>query len=161
MIDVGLFDPLIKTVLRVVQGDPAKIAVGTVVLTVLVALDGDGASTFLITVSAMLPLYRRIGMSPLVLAGTVALGAGVMNMIPWAGRPRARWPRWISRARTSSCRSCPAMIAGIAWALFAAYVIGRKERGRIGVAGSTARRSTRRSIARCAGRRRCSSSTRS
>jgi citrate-Mg2+:H+ or citrate-Ca2+:H+ symporter, CitMHS family len=51
MIDVGLFDPIIKTVLRAVKGDPAKIAVGTVVLTVLVALDGDGASTFLITVS--------------------------------------------------------------------------------------------------------------
>ena len=49
------------------------------------ALDGDGASTFLITVSALLPVYKRLGMSPLVLTGVVCLGAGVMNMIPWGG----------------------------------------------------------------------------
>ena len=134
MIDVGLFDPIIKAVLRAVKGDPAKIAVGTVVLTVLVALDGDGASTFLITVSAMLPLYKRVGMSPLVLAGTVALGAGVMNMIPWGG-PTARAMAALDLESSEVFLPVlPAMIAGIAWALFAAYIIGRKERQRIGVA---------------------------
>lgn len=55
----------------------------------LVALDGDGASTFLITISALLPVYKRLGMRPLVLAGVVCLGAGVMNMVPWGG-PTAR-----------------------------------------------------------------------
>ena len=48
----ALFDPVIRTVLRWAGGDPMKITVGTAVVTLLVALDGDGASTFLITVSA-------------------------------------------------------------------------------------------------------------
>src|SRR5687767_7894866 len=89
MVDVGLFDPAVRRVLRWAKGDPLKITVGTAVLTLLVALDGDGASTFLIMVSAMLPIYQRLGMRPLVLTAVVCLGAGVMNMVPWGG-PTAR-----------------------------------------------------------------------
>ena len=89
MIDTGLFDPLIRGILRLAKDDPLRIAVGTAVLTMCVALDGDGASTFLITVSALLPIYKRLNMSPLVLTGVVCLGAGVMNMVPWGG-PTAR-----------------------------------------------------------------------
>lgn len=88
MVDEGLFDPVIRRILAWAGGDPVKITVGTAVLTLLVALDGDGASTFLITVSALLPIYQRLGMRPLVLTGTVCLGAGVMNMVPWGGSDR-------------------------------------------------------------------------
>ena len=37
----------------------------------------------MITVSAMYPLYKRLGMNPLILAGVVMLGAGVTNLTPW------------------------------------------------------------------------------
>ena len=85
MLDVGLFEPMIKRLLRFVKGDPLKVALATAVLTMAVSLDGDGATTFLITISAMLPLYQRLGMNRLVLSGIVCLGAGVMNIIPWGG----------------------------------------------------------------------------
>jgi hypothetical protein len=71
MLDVGLFDPMIRRLLRFVKGDPIRVALATAILTMAVALDGDGATTFLITVSAMLPLYQRLGMSRLVLSGIV------------------------------------------------------------------------------------------
>jgi CitMHS family citrate-Mg2+:H+ or citrate-Ca2+:H+ symporter len=133
MIDLGLFDPVIRKVLAWAGGDPMKITVGTAVITLLVALDGDGASTFLITVSALLPIYRRIGMRPLVLTGVVALAAGVMNMIPWGG-PTVRA---MAALNVSSAELflpvLPAMGAGIAWVLVAAYLIGRRERKKIGV----------------------------
>ncbi len=133
MVDEGLFDPAIRRILRWAKGDPMKITVGTAVLTLLVALDGDGASTFLITVSAMLPIYKRLGMRPLVLAGVVCLGAGVMNMVPWGG-PTARA---MAALKVDSSElfvpMLPAMGAGIVWVLFAAYMIGRKERQRVGV----------------------------
>ena len=133
MVDAGLFDPAVSRILRWAGGDPLKITVGTAVLTLLVALDGDGASTFLITVSALLPIYRRLGMRPLVLAGVVCLGAGVMNMVPWGG-PTARA---IAALGTDGAELflpvLPAMLAGIAWVLVAAYLIGRSERRRIGV----------------------------
>ncbi|WP_116109971.1 CitMHS family transporter [Amycolatopsis ruanii] len=133
MIDAGLFDPAVRRILRWAKGDPLKITVGTAALTVLVALDGDGASTFLITVSALLPLYQRLGMRRLVLAGVVALGAGVMNLVPWGG-PTARA---MAALNADSGRIflplLPAMLAGIAWVLLAAWLIGRAERRRIGV----------------------------
>lgn len=133
MVDAGLFDPAVARVLRWAKGDPLRITVGTAVLTLLVALDGDGTSTFLITVSALLPIYTRLGMRRLVLAGVVCLGAGVMNLVPWGG-PTARA---MAALHLSSADifvpALPAMAAGIVWVLVAAFLIGRSERRRLGV----------------------------
>lgn len=131
MVDVGLFDPIIRTVLRWAGGDPMKITVGTAVVTLLVALDGDGASTFLITVSAFLPIYKRLGMRPLVLTGVVALAAGVMNMIPWGGPTVRAMAALDLESSDVFLPVVPAMAVGIVWVLFAAFIIGRKERARI------------------------------
>lgn len=76
MIDVGLFEPMIAKILSFVKGDPLKVVMATAIITMLVGLDGDGSSTFMITVSAMLPLYMKLGMNRLVLACVVGLGAG-------------------------------------------------------------------------------------
>src|SRR5690606_7181330 len=132
MVDAGLFDPAVRRVVRWAGGDPLKITVGTAVLTLLVALDGDGASTFLIMVSAMLPVYRRLGMRPLVLTAVICLGAGVMNMIPWGG-PTARAMAALDLTSGEVfVPVLPAMGAGILWVLVAATLIGRAERKRIG-----------------------------
>ena len=64
MIDVGLFDPVVKLVVRAVHGDPMRIVVGTAVLALVVSLDGDGSTTYLIATAAMLPLYTRLGSEP-------------------------------------------------------------------------------------------------
>jgi CitMHS family citrate-Mg2+:H+ or citrate-Ca2+:H+ symporter len=39
----------------------------------------------MVTVPAMMPLYARLGMDPLVLTCTTALAAGTMNILPWGG----------------------------------------------------------------------------
>jgi citrate-Mg2+:H+ or citrate-Ca2+:H+ symporter, CitMHS family len=132
MVDAGLFDPAVRRVVRWAGGDPLKITVGTAVLTLLVALDGDGASTFLIMVSAMLPIYRRLGMRPLVLTAVICLGAGVMNMVPWGG-PTARAMAALDLTSGDVfVPVIPAMGAGVLWVLVAAVLIGRAERKRIG-----------------------------
>ena len=56
MLDAGLFNPLIERLMRVVGGDPVKLCLATAALAMLVALDGDGATTFLISVTALLPV---------------------------------------------------------------------------------------------------------
>ncbi|MEU5845272.1 CitMHS family transporter [Saccharopolyspora shandongensis] len=133
MVDAGLFDPAVTRILRWAKGDPLKITLGTALLTLLVALDGDGASTFLIAVSALLPIYQRLGMRRIVLAGVICLAAGVMNMVPWGG-PTARA---MAALKLDSSQLflpvLPAMLAGILWVLLAAYLIGRAERKRLGV----------------------------
>jgi len=133
MIDAGLFDPIISRIVQLVKGDPLKVVVGTAVITMIVALDGDGASTFMITISAMLPLYKKLGIKPLVLSGVVALGAGVMNIAPWGG-PTARAMTTLNADASQLFNPVlPAMAAGILWVLVAAYLLGKKERKRLGV----------------------------
>ena len=56
MIDVGLFNPLIERLVGLVRGDPVRLCLTTAALAMLVALDGDGATTFLISVTALLPV---------------------------------------------------------------------------------------------------------
>ncbi|UUU35635.1 citrate:proton symporter [Streptomyces sp. CA-210063] len=131
MVDAGLFDPLIRGLLRAAQGDPLRITVATAVLTLCVALDGDGASTFLITVSALLPVYKRLGMNPLVLSGVVCLGAGVMNMVPWGG-PTVRAMAALKLDSSDVFNPVlPAMGFGVVWVLVASYLLGRRERNRL------------------------------
>lgn len=133
MIDTGLFNPMISKMLRLVKGDPLKVVVGTAIVTMLVSLDGDGASTFMITITALLPLYKRLKMNPLILSGVVALGAGVMNLAPWGG-PTARAMSTFNADSSQLFNPViPAMIAGIVWVLASAFWLGKKERQRLGV----------------------------
>ncbi|WP_226527060.1 CitMHS family transporter [Metabacillus niabensis] len=133
MNNAGLFDPIISRVLKMVKGDPLKIAVGTAVIAMVTHLDGSGASTFLITIPALLPLYDKLGMSRLVLAGVVALGAGVMNIMPWGG-PAARAGSALEIDPGAIFTPLiPAMIAGIIWVLFVSYILGKRERKRLGI----------------------------
>jgi citrate-Mg2+:H+ or citrate-Ca2+:H+ symporter, CitMHS family len=89
MMDAGLFDPLVRRILSAVGDDPLRIAVGTAALSTAVSVDGDGTTTALIVITAMLPVYRAVGMSPLILATLLGLTNSLMNFVPWGG-PGAR-----------------------------------------------------------------------
>lgn len=135
MIEAGLFDPLITKILSIVKGDPLKVVIGTAVLASLVALDGDGTTTYIITVSAMLPLYIRLKMNPLVLTCVSMMAFGVMNILPWGG-PTARAISALNLdANEVFLPLVPVMLGGILWVLFTAYVLGKKERKRLGILG--------------------------
>ena len=133
MIDTGLFDPVIAAIVRFVKGDPLKIAIGTALLTMLVHLDGDGTATFMITVSALLPIYKRLGMNRLLLPCIVALSAGVMHLVPWSGTMARAMNVMQTDASNLLVPILPSMIGGILWVLAVAYYLGRKERKRIGM----------------------------
>ncbi|MEV4948486.1 CitMHS family transporter [Streptomyces sp. NPDC053755] len=132
MIDVGLFDPIVRGILRFCKADPVRVVVGTAVLAAIVSLDGDGSTTFMITVSAMYPLYKRLGMSLVVMTGVAATANGVMNTLPWGG-PTARAATALKLdAADVFVPMIPALGAGLLFVLLLAYVLGRRERKRIG-----------------------------
>lgn len=85
MQDVGLFNPLVKGLIRLTRGNVILAALGTAAIGIIAHLDGAGASTFLLTIPALLPLYKALHMSRYVLLAIVAIAASVMNMVPWAG----------------------------------------------------------------------------
>lgn len=132
MIDVGLFDPLVRAILRVVRDDPMRLVVGTAVLTMVVSLDGDGSTTFIIVTSALLPLYLKLGASPVVLTVVAGLINATMNILPWGG----------PTARAAAALDVPVsevfvpmvlpMVAGLIVILLFAWHLGLTERTRIG-----------------------------
>ncbi|MFF8965315.1 CitMHS family transporter [Streptomyces globisporus] len=133
MIDVGLFDPIVRGILKFCQADPMRIVVGTAVLAAIVSLDGDGSTTFMITVSAMYPLYKRLKMSLVVMTGVAATANGVMNTLPWGG-PTARAATALKLdASEIFVPMIPALAMGLLAVFVLAYVLGIRERKRLGM----------------------------
>lgn len=131
MRDAGMFDPVIRGIVRFAGNAPATVCLATTTLAAAAHLDGAGATTFLITIPAMLPIFDRLGMRRLVLATCVGLGAGVMNLLPWGG-PTAR------AATTTGAEAndlwvplIPAQLAGLVAVLAIAWFLGRREQRRL------------------------------
>ncbi|MGW8065695.1 CitMHS family transporter [Streptomyces ziwulingensis] len=132
MIDVGLFDPIVRIILKFCKADPMRIVVGTALLAAIVSLDGDGSTTFMITVSAMYPLYKRLKMSLVVMTGIAAMANGVMNTLPWGG-PTARAATALKVDATDIfVPMIPALAVGLLAVVVLAYVLGLRERRRVG-----------------------------
>ena len=135
MIDAGLFDPVVGRIVSLVEGDPLRVVVGTAALAALISLDGDGATTYMITVAAMLPLYQRLGMNALNLTCVTMLASGVMNMTPWGG-PLARAASSLHVEPSQIfVPMLPSMAAGLVGVLAIAYHLGKKERARLHYVG--------------------------
>lgn len=133
MIDAGLFDPLTNRMIKIVKGDPLKIIVGTAILAGIVGFDGDGSTTIMICVSAFLPLYKRLGISPLILITIVVLQIGITTLVPWGG-PAGRVATVLNLEATSLYTAMlPGMIVSLFYVVFVAFMIGKRERARLGI----------------------------
>jgi CitMHS family citrate-Mg2+:H+ or citrate-Ca2+:H+ symporter len=107
------------------------------VLAGVVSLDGDGSTTFIITVSALLPIYLRLGLSPVVLAVVANLANGVLNILPWGGPTvRAATVLGVSPSELFN-PMVPGMVLGILTVLVLAWFLGRSERKRLLTSGRT------------------------
>lgn len=81
--DAGMFDLIVSKAMRYIGNSVTMILLMTCVLCSIAHLDGSGATTWLITVPTMLPLFKKMRISPIVLLLYVALVSGVENMLPW------------------------------------------------------------------------------
>lgn len=128
--DAGLFRPLVDGLVRMTAGNVVAVAVMTALLGMVAHLDGAGATTFLLTVPALLPLYRRLHMSPYLMLLLLATGAGIFNMLPWAG------PLGRAAAVTGIDVGVlwqpllPVQVIGAVLLLAMAALLGLRERGR-------------------------------
>ena len=133
MTDAGLFDPLVRAAVRFAKGDPVRVTLATTAVATLVSLDGDGATTAIVTIGAFLPIYRRLGMNPLILAVILGSANSIINIMPWGG-PTARVASALQVSPTDVfVPLLPAMAAGLAGTFFIAWFLGRRERARLGV----------------------------
>lgn len=133
MIDAGLFRPLVDRVLAMVGGDPRKVALGTAAVAAIVSLDGDGATTAMVTITAFLPIYRQLGMNPLILAALLGSSNAIINMAPWGG-PLARLAAVLQLDPNAIFLPLiPVMAVGLLGVAAMAWHLGGMERRRLGV----------------------------
>ncbi|MER6987683.1 citrate:proton symporter [Saccharopolyspora hirsuta] len=132
MMDAKLFDPISKGIIRLSKGDPVRICVGTAVLALLVALDGDGTTSYMIICSAFLPIYRRLGINPLVIAtiATMALGT-ISGTTPWGGAATRGISVLHLDATDYFVHMIPPMVLTSGFIIAVAYLLGRRERKQI------------------------------
>ncbi|RUR36013.1 CitMHS family transporter [Vreelandella populi] len=129
--DAGLFEPIIRKVLSVSRGNVVSITVATALVASIAHLDGSGATTFLLTIPALLPTYQRLRMSPYLLLLLVGLGASIMNMLPWAG-PLARIGSVLGMSPGELWQPLiPLQIFALVLLLALAVVLGLRENRRI------------------------------
>lgn len=133
MISAGLFDPLVRFVLKTVKGDPLKVMVGTALLALGVSVDGDGSTTTIIVCTAMIPVFHKLGMKMMDLAVMIILANSVMNLLPWGG-PTARIIAALGLDEGELLRKLiPGMAIACVWVVVVAFLRGRAERARLGI----------------------------
>ncbi len=87
--EAGVFNTMINYSLKFSKNNVYSICILTVVISVVVHLDSSGASSFLIVIPAILPIYEKLGMRKTTLMTIMAISLGVINLLPW-GDPTLR-----------------------------------------------------------------------
>ena len=138
MTDAGMFDKIIGALMKKVGNNVVGVALMTCLIAVIGHLDGGGASTFLITIPAMLPVYKRLHMRRETLLLICVTSMGVMNLLPWGGptmraasvlgvEPNDLWSQIV-----------PMQVVGLVLAVGTAIFWGFQEKKRIAKLGDAA-----------------------
>lgn len=85
MSDQGVFDPIVNFLIKKAGTNVTLVLLATAAVAVIGHLDGSGATTFIITITAMLPLFKKLKMDNRALMMLVCVAIGVMNVCPWGG----------------------------------------------------------------------------
>jgi CitMHS family citrate-Mg2+:H+ or citrate-Ca2+:H+ symporter len=85
MSDVGVFDAIVGKLMKVAGNNVTAVMLATAAIATIIHLDGAGAATFLITITAMAPVFKRMKLDKRILMLIVCVAIGVMNVLPWAG----------------------------------------------------------------------------
>jgi len=89
LMDAGLFDPFVNFLVKKAGNNVVAVTVATSLIATVAHLDGSLAVTLLITVPAMLNVYKKLNIRPVILLLLCGMAMSIMNLVPWGG-PTAR-----------------------------------------------------------------------
>lgn len=89
MSDTGMFDVIVKKLVKLAGDNIIAVTVATAIIATIAHLDGTTATTVLITIPALYPVYKKMNIDPKMLLCLTGACMGVMNLLPWGG-PVAR-----------------------------------------------------------------------
>ena len=89
MSDTGMFDVIVRKLVKLAGDNVIAVTVATAIIATIAHLDGTTATTVLITIPALYPVYKKMNIDPKILLCLTGACMGVMNLLPWGG-PVAR-----------------------------------------------------------------------
>ena len=138
MTDAGMFDKIIGALMTKVGNNVIGVTLMTCLIAIIGHLDGGGASTFLITIPAMLPVYKRLHMRRETLLLICVTSMGVMNLLPWGG-PTMRAASVLGvESNDLWSQIVPMQVVGLILAVGTAIFWGFQEKKRIAKLGDAA-----------------------
>ena len=138
MTDAGMFDKIIGALMKKVGNNVIGVTLMTCLIAIIGHLDGGGASTFLITIPAMLPVYKRLHMRRETLLLICVTSMGVMNLLPWGG-PTMRAASVLGvESNDLWGQIVPMQVVGLVLAVGTAIFWGFQEKKRIAKLGDAA-----------------------
>jgi CitMHS family citrate-Mg2+:H+ or citrate-Ca2+:H+ symporter len=127
MDDVGMFDRIIGALAKKAGNNVILVCLLTTLIAAVAHLDGSGAATFLITIPAMHPVFKRLKMRSTSLMLITTSAMGVMNLLPWAG-PTLRAASVIRMDASALWLSLlPMQGVGIVLAFGVSFLVGKRE----------------------------------
>jgi CitMHS family citrate-Mg2+:H+ or citrate-Ca2+:H+ symporter len=126
--DTGMFDRIINGLAKKAGNNVTMVCLLTCFIAMIAHLDGSGASTFLITIPAMYPVFKKLKMRNTSLMLIMVAAMGVMNLTPWGG-PTLRAATVIKMDANELWKSLlPIQGLGIVLAVTVAVLVAREEK---------------------------------
>lgn len=85
MNDMGVFDPIVNALIKRAGNSVTAVMLATAAIAIIGHLDGSGATTIIITITAMLPIFKKLNLDKRTLMLITCFAIGVMNILPWGG----------------------------------------------------------------------------
>lgn len=127
----GMFEKIINALTARSGNNIYGVMILSVVIACIAHLDGSGASTFLIAIPALLPIYQKLNIRSTTLMLILTASMGVMNLLPWGG-PTLRVATITEVDATwLYFKLMPMQIVGLILALCIALIMGYIESKRI------------------------------
>lgn len=89
MSDTGMFDVIVNFLVKKAGNNVIAVTVATAIIATIAHMDGTTATTVLITIPALYPVYKAMKIDTKILLCLTGACMGVMNLLPWGG-PVAR-----------------------------------------------------------------------
>ena len=81
--DTGLFDVIVNWLVKRAGNNVIAVTVATALVATIAHLDGTTATTVLITIPSLYPVYKKMNIDPKILLCLTGACMGVMNLLPW------------------------------------------------------------------------------
>lgn len=81
--DVGMFDVVVNRVMKYLGNNVLAVLYVACFVTMISHLDGSGATTALVTIPTMLPIFKKMKIRPACIVFVMSIMSGAMNITPW------------------------------------------------------------------------------